>query len=184
MAHHTALLVMDMQKGILSACPQRAQLVDRVCEAIAIARKKALDIIFVRLAFRHGMPEISESNLIFAALKQRLANVDLREFVQLHPQLDVQPGDTIVEKKRVSAFTGSDLEVMLRTLNVSHVVLSGYATSGVVLSTLREAADKDYRISVLSDGCADADPVVHETLVERIFPRQASVLSIADWAVL
>ena len=182
MVHNTALLVMDMQIGILARFPEQSALLERVAEAIAVARKKGLPVIFVRLAFRTGMPEISGSNLIFSGLKQHLAGADLQEFARLHPQLDVQENDIIVEKKRVSAFSGSDLEVVLRSNRITHLVLTGYATSGIVLSTVREAADKDYRISVLSDGCADADPVVQETLMERVFPRQADVHTIAEWA--
>jgi nicotinamidase-related amidase len=59
--------------------------------------------------------------------------------------------------------------------------LTGIVTSGVVLSTLREAADKDYRITVLSDGCADRETEVHEFLINRIFPRQADVITIDEW---
>ena len=172
---------MDMQLGILARYPQHPELIARLSEAITVARKKGIPVIFVRLGFREGMPEVSDSNLIFSALKQQLATVDLQEFRQIHPQLDVQSTDFIVEKRRVSAFTGSDLEVVLRAQGITHLVLGGYATGGVVLSTLREAADKDYRISVLSDGCADADPVIHQTLVERVFPRQAEVLTVAQW---
>jgi nicotinamidase-related amidase len=50
-----------------------------------------------------------------------------------------------------------------------------------VLSTLREAADKDFRLSVLSDGCADRDPEVHTVLLTKVFPRQAEVLTTAEW---
>jgi nicotinamidase-related amidase len=50
-------------------------------------------------------------------------------------------------------------------------VLAGIATSGVVLSTLRQAADLDYRLTVLADGCLDADPGVHRVLLEKVFPR-------------
>jgi nicotinamidase-related amidase len=81
----------------------------------------------------------------------------------------------------VSAFTGSDLEVVLRARGIQHVVLAGIATSGVVLSTLREAADKDYQITVLSDLCADTDPEVHNVLITKVFPRQADVISSAQW---
>jgi nicotinamidase-related amidase len=51
----------------------------------------------------------------------------------------------------------------------------------VVLSTLRQAADLDYRLTVLADGCLDADPEVHRVLLGKVFPRQAEVTSIADW---
>lgn len=50
-----------------------------------------------------------------------------------------------------------------------------------MLSTLREAADLDYRLTVLADGCLDADPEVHRVLTEKVFPRQAEVCDIADW---
>ena len=73
----------------------------------------------------------------------------------------------MVTKRRVSAFAGSDLEVVLRSGEVGHLVLCGIATSGVVLSTLREAADRDYRLTVLSDLCVDPDPEVQRVLLEK-----------------
>jgi nicotinamidase-related amidase len=99
----------------------------------------------------------------------------------IHPAVAPADNDVIVTKRRVSAFTGSDLEVVLRAADVDHLVLTGIATSGVVLSTLRQAADLDYRLTVLADGCLDADPEVHRVLMEKVFPRQADVVRIADW---
>jgi len=87
-----------------------------------------------------------------------------------------------VVKRRVSAFTGSDLEVVLRALEVDHLVLAGIATSGVVLSTLREAADRDYRLTVLADACSDGDDEVHRVLTEKVFRRQADVVTVDAWA--
>jgi nicotinamidase-related amidase len=103
------------------------------------------------------------------------------EATQIHPALGPRAEDPVVLKKRVSAFAGSDLEVLLRSLEITHLVLTGIATSGVVLSTLREAADRDYELTVLSDACADADEEVHRMLTEKVFPRQAEVLSVAEW---
>jgi nicotinamidase-related amidase len=87
----------------------------------------------------------------------------------------------VVVKKRVSAFAGSDLDVVLRSLDASSLVLAGIATSGVVLSTLRQAADLDFGLTVLADACADQDPEVHRVLLEKVFPRQATVLTTDDW---
>ena len=97
-------------------------------------------------------------------------------------ELAPQPGDVTVVKRRVSAFAGSDLQVVLRSRRIGTLVLCGIATSGVVLSTLREAADRDYRLVVISDGCLDADPEVHQVLTEKLFPRQADVLTIERMA--
>jgi nicotinamidase-related amidase len=99
----------------------------------------------------------------------------------LHPDLGRSPSDLVVVKRRVSAFAGSDLDVVLRALGIDHLVLSGIATSGVVLSTVREAADRDFRLTVLKDGCVDGDPEVHRVLVDKVLPRQADVTSVADW---
>ena len=66
--------------------------------------------------------------------------------------------------------------------SADHLVLAGIATSGVVLSTLRQAADLDYRLTVRAGGCLDADPEVHQVLLGKLFPRQAEVASVAEWA--
>jgi nicotinamidase-related amidase len=100
---------------------------------------------------------------------------------QVVSELAPGPGETTVVKRRVSAFTGSDLGLVLRSADVDHLVLTGIATSGVVLSTVREAADRDYRLTVLSDACLDADPEVHRVRIEKVFPRQADVLSVDEW---
>lgn len=101
--------------------------------------------------------------------------------MEIHPDIAPQPTDIVVTKRRVSAFSGSDLEVLLRAQDISHLVLSGIATSGVVLSTLREAADKDYQLTVLADCCVDSDEEVQHILLSKIFPRQAEVLQASEW---
>jgi nicotinamidase-related amidase len=181
---NTALLVMDMQIGILSNLPDSATLIARVAHAIETARMKKLPVIYVTVGFRSGAPEINAHNKGFAAHRDRFAHVNMEEFMRVDPALAPLPGDISVVKRRVCAFTGSDLQVVLRSLGVEHMVLTGIATSGVVLSTVREAADKDYRITVLSDGCADADPEVHRVLTTKVFPRQADVLSTEEWRKL
>ena len=85
-------------------------------------------------------------------------------------------------KRRVSAFAGSDLDLVLRVSGFDHLILTGIATSGVVLSTLRQAADLDYTITVLSDACLDNDPEVHRVLTEKVFPHQADVTTVATWS--
>ena len=103
------------------------------------------------------------------------------EATQVHAAVAPRAGDIVVTKKRVSAFTGSDLDVVLRSLDIDSLVLTGIATSGVVLSTLRQAADLDYGLIVLRDCCADADDEVHRVLLDNVFPRQATVVQAAEW---
>lgn len=178
-----ALLVMDMQNGIVARLSDgAAPLLDTLERVVAAARTSATPIIFVRVAYRPGAPEISERNQSFSTL--RGASMDeTSEATQIHPRLAPRDGDIVVTKRRVSAFAGSDLEVVLRSLDVDHLVLTGIATSGVVLSTTRQAADLDYRLTILSDACADADPEVHRVLTEKVFPRQAQVRRADEWIV-
>ena len=87
----------------------------------------------------------------------------------------------VVTKKRISAFAGSDLEYVLRARSIAHLVIGGIATSGVVLSTLRQASDLDFRATVLRDACADTDDEVHRVLLDKVFPRQARVITVDEW---
>lgn len=178
---NSALLVMDMQAGILGRLSDASKILINVSAAIAHARVKKIHVIYIVVGFRQGAPEISMNNKGFAIAKESFGNMDMTHFMNVHEDLEPLKGDIIVVKRRVSAFAGSDLEVVLRSLNIQHIILTGIATSGVVLSTLREAADKDYKISVISNCCADGDEEVHKVLTEKVFPRQAEVLTLDEW---
>jgi len=173
-----ALLVMDVQEEIVERFGDTS-LLERVARAISAARVAQMPVIYVKVDFRPGFPEVSPRNRAFS---QVAGSGFLGEKMHVHPAVPPQPGDIEVTKRRVSAFAGSDLEVVLRSLQATTLVLTGIATSGVVLSTLREAADRDYELIVLSDCCADRDPEVHRVLLEKVFPRQADVLDTESWA--
>ncbi len=183
MVANQALLIMDVQNGIVGRDPAGCEpILSPLASAAAAARKASVPVIFVRVAFRDGAPEISPRNRIFAQLADAGGMGEADPSTQVHPAVAPQPADVIVTKKRVSAFAGSDLEMVLRSLGADSLVLAGIATSGVVLSTLRQAADLDYELTVLRDGCADRDPEVHRILLDKVFPRQAAVTTTAEWA--
>lgn len=172
---------MDMQTRIVGMVSEPSGLLANTRKAIDAAHAKHIPVIYVVVTFREGFPEVSPNNKSFSTIKQNQAAFADPSATAVHADLALQKGDILVTKRRVSAFTGSDLEVVLRSLGVQRLVLSGIATSGVVLSTIREAADKDYQLTVLSDCCADMDPEVHKVLLEKIFPRQADVMTPAQW---
>lgn len=177
-----AVLVMDLQNGIVARLADQADdLLSTLERLIAEARVRSIPIIFVRVAFRPGAPEVSARNQSFSTLKSSSPMDETSELTNIHPRLAPREGDVLVTKRRVSAFSGSDLDVVLRSLGVDHLVLTGIATSGVVLSTTRQAADLDFRLTIVADACADADPEVHRVLTQKVFPRQASVVSADDW---
>jgi nicotinamidase-related amidase len=177
----TALLLMDLQPGILANYDD-ADYLPRIRRALAAARRAGLPVIWVRVAFRAGYPEVARDNPVFSGISSSGRFIETGADTQIHPDLDVQPQDVLITKRRFSAFAGSDLDVVLRAAGVRHLVLAGVSTSGVVLSTVRLAADLDFRLTVLVDGCLDGDAEVHRVLTEKVFPRQATVRSIDDWA--
>jgi nicotinamidase-related amidase len=177
----TALLIMDVQQGIVERYASDDSYLARLATAITAARGAGVAVIYVTLAFRPGYPEVSDHNKTFAAIKGTGRFTQGDPALGVPPAIAPAPGEVTVTKLRVSAFAGSGLNVVLRAGGTGHLVLAGIATSGVVLSTLRQAADLDYQLTVLADGCLDGDPEVHQVLLQKVFPRQAEVTSIADW---
>jgi nicotinamidase-related amidase len=170
---------MDCQTGIVSiyAKPQ-AEFIDRASRVLSAARKAGMPVILVQVAFRAGLPEVSSRNKLFAPIKSSSQHQKLFEGAAgaIHPALAPEASDVVVTKHRVSAFTGTELEMLLRAKEVETVVLFGISTSGVVLSTLLHASDADYKLVVIADCCADLDAELHAALVNRLFPQRAEVL--------
>lgn len=175
-----ALLVMDVQQSILDRLAGDADYLPRLRKAIDAANGAGIPVIYVVVGFRAGFPEISTRNKSFGAIRNAGTFAGEAE-LRIHPDIAPRAEDIVVTKKRVSAFAGSDLDLVLRAGEIDSLVLTGIATSGVVLSTLRQAADLDFGLTVLSDGCLDTDPEVHRVLTEKVFPRQADIITIDDW---
>lgn len=176
-----ALLVMDVQNSIVSRFTSDAEYLPRMAKAIEGARAAGVPVIFVVVGFRPGFPEISPRNKTFSAMASRSEGFVSPEAFQVHESLAPREDEVVVTKRRVSAFAGSDLDVVLRAKGIDTLVLTGIATSGVVLSTLRQAADLDFGLVVPADGCLDGDEEVHRVLIEKVFARQAEITNLSDW---
>jgi nicotinamidase-related amidase len=174
----TALLVMDYQSGIVERLPDPEGQLAQAERVIAAVRDKGGHVGYVRVAFTDDeLAEIPERSAMAAAASRGPAmHADAPE-TQVHERLAPRAGDVVVRKRRVGAFSTTDLHEQLQALGVQTIVLAGISTSGVVLSTVRDGADRDYRVVVLSDASADPDPEVHEFLTTRVFPRQAAVVT-------
>jgi nicotinamidase-related amidase len=175
----TAVLIMDYQNDIVSMLPENVQapLLDKASSILKQARQAHLPIIYIVVRFRDGYPEVNSRNKLFSSLKESGRLREGTPGAEIHEKVAPQPGDIIVTKRRVGAFSTTDLETILRAKNINTLVLAGISTSGVVLSTVRWAADMDYSLVVVSDACADRDTEVNRVLVEKVFPWQATVVT-------
>ncbi len=175
---HTALLIMDYQNGIVPLVIEKhPDLLDKAASVLTAARQAGLKIIYIVVSFREGYPEVSTRNRSFAAIKGSARMLENQPDTQIHPQVAPRPGEIVIAKQRVGAFSTTNLETILRAQNITTLVLCGIATSGVVLSTVRWAADMDYELVVVEDCCADGDEEVHRVLTQKVFPRQASIVT-------
>ena len=182
----TAVLCMDYQSAIVSiyAGGQQAELLSRAASVLRQARQNAILVIYIQVGFRPNLPEVSPRNLLLSAIRDSPKHEQLFQGPAgaIHPAVAPEGDDIIITKHRVSAFAGTDLEMILRAKEIDTLVLFGIATSGVVLSTLLEAADADYRLYVIRDCCADLDQELHACLVDKLFVRQARVLTSGEFA--
>jgi nicotinamidase-related amidase len=168
----TALLVMDYQRGIVAMIEDSGSLLERAADAIARVRGRGGHIGYVRVAFTDddlaalpptsGMgARVTSSPEAFRAGSPNTA---------VHDRVAPQDGDIVVRKTRVGAFSTTNLDEQLRKRGIDTLILAGISTSGV----------RDYRLFVLADATADRDPEVHALLLEKVFPRQAEVVTVAD----
>jgi nicotinamidase-related amidase len=164
----------------------QAAFLARAAGVLNYARASHITVIHVKVGFRPGLPEVGSENQLFGAIKAspQLKNCFRNPWATLTPALAPVQNEIVITKHRVSAFTSTDLAMILRVNNLDTLVLFGIATSGVVLSTLLEACDADFRLAVIKDGCADLDADLHGTLMEKLFPSRATVLSAAGFLKL
>ena len=159
----TALVVIDLQKGIVSI--PTAHPIDMVVQrarALADAfRGKGLPVVLVRVA---GTPSGRTEQ------PRRLGELP-PGWTDLVPELDRQPADHVVTKHAAGAFTSTDLEAHLRTLGVTQIVLAGVATSNGVEATARHAYELGFNVTLAVDAMTDRSIDAHDDSITRVFPR-------------
>ena len=177
----TALIVGDLQRGITAAYPFARQVLPPLTELLPRARAAGVLVVFVRIAFRVNRSDLPPGNALISSFFE--AGDSFHEGAAgTEIDLPVLDEDVVVLKRRASAFAGTDLDLVLRAHAVDAIAVAGVATSAMVAATCYDAADRGYRVTVLRDGCADADPGVHAFFMDKVFPSRAvEVVPCAGW---
>ena len=175
----TMLLMADFSTSGIGQNPiaKERHTLERAREVLDAARHAGVYVGYCVSHFRPGFPEVSDRNKTRAARRDSGEVLPADPAMLIHSAVQPRQGEPVIAKHRTSAFSGSAFEMILRAHNIETLILMGHATSGVILSTVRLAADLDYQLIVVEDGCADRDPEVHRVLMEKVFPRQATVVS-------
>lgn len=175
----TALLLLHYQTDILALFEDAGidayvRRMDRLAEA---TRAAGIPVFFVKVGFSADYREIAPRN----KNGQMIKSFGLFTEDSISPAL-LRPEDIVITAHRVSGFQGTGLQAMLADRGIDTLIMAGIATSGVVLSTLSEASDLDFRILLVEDGCFDPDRAVHDALISGPFATRADILA-ADEAV-
>lgn len=159
---HAALVVIDLQKGIV-ALPSVHPMTDVIANVAALARAfraRGLPVVLVNVADRP--PGRTEAVMNFTPPP---------DWTDLIPELERQDSDYTVTKRNIGAFYGTALELILRRRGVTQVFLTGVATGIGVEATARQAFDQGYNVVAVTDAMTDLDPASHSHAVEKVFPR-------------
>ncbi|KAJ5947765.1 hypothetical protein N7466_000780 [Penicillium verhagenii] len=177
----TTLLLLDLQNGIVEQVGAPQAYLERLATAISAARGHKLNVVHVVTAFRKGYPENNLNNSSVPAVAARGLFQEGDDAVKIHPAATPISEEPVITKRRVSAFFSTELDMILRCSNTDHIVVAGLITSGAVLSTVRQAADLDYRVTILRDLCMDRDEEVHNVLMDKVFFRKQSIDTVEKW---
>lgn len=177
----TALVLLDLQEVCIdqwTVLESREALLGNVSYLLSWCRKAGVHIIHVKVAFRLNYPEISPKNKLFSKLATSGLFPPTGEGCDFHDAVKPSPGEIVVTKYRVGAFTGTELDMILRAQGIETLILAGISTTGAVLSAVRQAFDLDYHLIVPSDCCADPDADLNEIVLRRIIASHATITTV------
>ncbi len=177
-ATRVALLIIDLQRDFLAYDGYFARMgydpeplrkiLPNVSRLIAAARQAGCPIIHTRQGYRSDLADMTDYEH-WRREKSGLEGTDalLRGTpgFEIVPELDLQPGDIIIDKTANGAFTHTDLEHVLRAKGITHLMLTGCTTDVCVHTTQREATDRNFICCLIKDACASGDEYAHEAAV-------------------
>lgn len=190
MQRRPALLILDLINelvhpdgkyagdGYLQQVAER-KVLENAAEAISRARAAGIPVIYVVVGFSRGYADLPQGSDLFAEVRPTERLVLGSWATEVHELLRPHEGEPIVEKRRVSPFLGTHLDLMLRNLDVNTLLLTGVTTDLVILSTARDGHDRDYRIEVLQDATATSDQELHEAAL-KLIARTATITTVAE----
>jgi nicotinamidase-related amidase len=176
----TAILTLDIQQGLLDLAPDAQAVVPAAVQVTGYGREQDMLIIHVGIGFEPGYPEIPATSPLWGKLRDRGLFVKGSPSAQI-PSTLRDASDTVLYKQRVSGFTETPLDMILRSKGIKTLVLMGISTSHIVFSTMRNAIEKDYACVIIRDGCYDTEQDVHDVLLEKVFAREATVMTAAEF---
>jgi nicotinamidase-related amidase len=176
----TALIVIDLQKGVAGMATAPHSAADVVGRSAALAkafRAANAPVVLVRVSFTAAGSDMLRQPV--DAPMQRAASRPAG-WDELVPELAAEPTDIVITKKQWGAFYGTDLDLQLRRRGIQSIVLTGIATNFGVESTARDAWERNYAIVFAEDAISAMSAANHRFAVETIYPRLGRIRPTAE----
>jgi len=178
----TAILIMDCQNDIVhengkmaaisnGAMPKiikERNVLGAIAKLAAAGRLAGVPIIHVRHAYRPDYADLPQNMPLLRGMKKGELLKDGTWGAEIHPEVAPQGDDLVIRKTRVSSFYASELEAILAAQGITHLVLTGIATDGVVEGTARDGADRGYYIIIPEDTCATMSEEAHRVVLKGV----------------
>ncbi|MFB0510030.1 MAG: isochorismatase family protein [bacterium] len=184
-AKKTALLVIDMQndfinKGSMVYTPMAEAIVPNLKKLISACRQVKIPVIYT--AHVHQDPAVDGGMTAewWPELKDKKVLVAGSKGAEIYSEIAPQPNEKIIFKHRYSAFYNTDLEIVLRGLGVSDLIISGVMTNVCCESTARDAFFRDFRVFFLADGTGSGEEVFHLSSLRALAYAFAYVTTVEE----
>ena len=174
--HSTALILIDLQKGIVQRQTAPYSSADVVMRAVRLAdqvRKGGGQVVLVHVVFS---PD-DRDRLKLKVDSAPPAGPTPPDYGEIVKELGPKPGDIVITKRQWGAFYGTDLDLQLRRRKINTILLGGISTTFGVESTGRAAWEHAYQVIFVEDAMAGLSAEAHEFAVKTIFPRIGMVRS-------
>jgi ureidoacrylate peracid hydrolase len=152
----SALLVVDLQRLFVEgyppiSAPDGPAVLESMNKLSATCRELGVPVIYTAHALRPDLANIGILEQQFPPMKDGFLSSGT-EAVGIDDRYVIEPGDIYLEKPRFGAFTGTDLELILRGRGIDTVIIGGIATNVCCETTAREANHREFKVVFLSDG--------------------------------
>lgn len=180
----TALLVIDMQRGFLDQgaaleVPEGRAIVPGLTRLIAACRGRGVPVIYTEFVYDPSVPCLRGDPFGIEHLPARpgeatgygrpssncLVGPDAPagpDSAEIIPELAPRPDELVVRGHTYDKFYGTCLDLALRSRDIRHLLITGVVTDVCVNCTLLSAANRDYRVTAVTDGVATLWPELQE----------------------
>ncbi|MBC7204727.1 MAG: cysteine hydrolase [Pusillimonas sp.] len=180
MSERTAVIALHYQNEVLHPDGKirvgvddeivRERVIAGAAGMLALGRERQWPVMHVRIAFRPDYADCPRNTPIFRKTME-LGAVKEGEWgtaflTQLQPLDNAR--EFVVTHQRISAFSGTNLDNLLRMLDVRHLIVGGVATHSVVEHTVRDATDRGYAVTIVSQACASGSPELHDAALRSL----------------